>query len=215
MIRFETLHERLLAVHGPQSWWPAESAFEIMVGALLVQRTTWHGASTAVQMLRRAELIDPVRLAQIPGSALEPYVRSAGFYRIKAVRLRKMARFVVDEGGMEALQARSTASLRPALLQLDGVGPETADAILLYAFDRPVVVVDAYLRRLSRRLLGSPSPPADSDLRSWIAVALPDVPSLNEFHALVVAHGKSDCVKQPRCARCRVRDLCQTGSDAL
>lgn len=216
MIPFEVLYERLLTVHGSQSWWPAESAFEIMVGALLVQRTTWRSASTAVQVMRRAGLIDPMRLAQTPGAVLEPHVRGAGFYRMKAMRLRKMAQFVVEQGGIEALRTRPTASLRQSLLDLDGVGPETADAILLYAFDRPAVVVDGYLRRLSRRLLGGPvPPPTDSDLRRWVADEIPDARSLNEFHALVVAHGKADCVKQPLCNRCQVRDLCRTGSEAL
>lgn len=214
MIHFAKIYAGLLAAHGPQQWWPADEPFEIMAGALLVQRTTWQSASTALDRLKEKDLLRPERLRRARLRLVEQCIKGAGFFQTKAARLRKLGRFVDERGGIEGLAASETAALRELLLGLDGVGPETADAILLYAFQRPAVVVDAYLRRLSQRLTAAPKAPDDSSLRSWVVSAIGDVSHLNEFHALVVAHGKIVCRPAPRCMKCRISRLCRTGRAA-
>jgi len=208
------VYRALKAAHGPQEWWPAEGAFEIMVGALLVQRTTWRSAETAIAALKTRGLVDPGRLRGADLAVIEACIKSAGFYRTKAARLRNLASFVTGHGGVGALAARPTPELRALLLGLDGVGPETADAILLYAFERRAVVVDAYLRRLGQRLAGGASAPQDIRLRAWVGDGIAEAPDLNEFHALVVAHGKQACRPEPRCGECPIGSRCRTGRKA-
>ena len=144
--------------------------------------------------------------------SIERQIRPAGFYRTKASRLKALARFLVDRGGVRALEALPTDALRQALLSLEGIGPETADAICLYAFERPVVVIDAYLRRLCSRILGASKAPSDDQVRASVATAITATSDLNEFHALVVAHGKTICAARPRCADCVLRRCCRTGA---
>jgi len=200
--RFGLLYEQLAAAYGPQGWWPAEDAFEVMIGAILVQRTAWGNAARAIEELRKRALLEPTALAASNPEVLEQWIRSAGFFRAKARRLRELAAFTAGVGGTDALATWPTDRLRAALLELEGVGPETADSILLYAFDRPVVVVDEYLRRLVGRL-GSTSPVLDDDdLRESIFAEIDEASRLNEFHALVVEHGKRHCGSRPRCSGC-------------
>lgn len=205
---FRALYERLSAAYGPQDWWPAEDAFEVMVGAILVQRTAWRNAARAIEELRERALLDPVTLAATDRDALAQLIRSAGFFRTKASRVLGLAAFVRDSGGISALSGWSTSRLRASLLDLDGVGPETADSILLYAFDRPVVVIDGYLRRLVRRLRSASTDMADDDLRDSIFAEIDDAPRLNELHALVVEHGKRHCASRPRCGSCLLAQGC-------
>jgi endonuclease-3 related protein len=207
---FGDVHDLLLAAHGPQRWWPAESRFEIIAGALLVQRTTWRSAEKALAALQGRRMLDPVTLAAARAADIESCIRVAGFYRSKAARLKKLSQFVVDCGGTDALADEGTDRLRERLLRLDGIGAETADAILLYAFARPVLVIDAYLRRFAQRLAGVGAAIADDEIAAWILAEIDSVPKLNELHALVVAHGKSHCRKQPRCDDCGVRALCRS-----
>lgn len=199
--------ERLAASYGPQHWWPAEHAFEVMVGAVLVQRTSWHNAELAVGALRDEGLLQPELLARADEPELCALIRSAGFYRAKARRLVGLARFVERAGGLSALARIETPALRQQLLELDGIGPETADAILLYCFDRPVCVVDAYLRRWFGRMSGQ-TDIADDELRRRITAQLREASELNEFHALIVEHGKRYCTARPRCDACGFRQQC-------
>lgn len=214
MIRFDALYEALYAAYGPQGWWPADDAFEIVVGAVLVQRTTWHNAAAALDALRVKGLLTPAALARAELAVIEGCVRRAGFYRSKTVRLRGIARFVIARGGFGALSALSTDRLRQAWLDLEGVGPETADSILLYAFGRPAVVIDEYLRRLVRRLAPADAKLTDSGLRAAVADSVDDSARLNELHALVIAHGKAVCGARPRCEECVLRRDCRTGRAA-
>jgi endonuclease-3 related protein len=139
-------------------------------------------------------------------------VRSAGFFRNKAIRLKQIAEYFAQKTSIEELKGMPSNELRQSLLALDGVGPETADSILLYAFHRPVLVIDAYLRRLAQRLLARSAPIPDKDLRHWVALEFEDPASLNELHALVVAHGKSICGSEPLCDECKLRAICLTGA---
>lgn len=214
MIPCADVYAALLSAHGAQRWWPGDGPFEIMAGALLVQRTTWRSADIAIGRLKGRDLLEPESLSAADSADVETCIRGAGFFRTKAARLGKLARFVVDHGGLAQLEAKPTRELRALLLALDGVGPETADAILLYAFNRPAVVVDAYLRRLAQRLTAAEPAPADPDLRDWVETAIDDPIHLNEFHALVVVHGQRTCRPEPRCGSCEIRTLCRTGTAA-
>jgi len=206
---FAAIFDALIEQHGPQErWWPADDAFEIMVGALLVQRTAWRNAERAIGSLKREGLLVPARLLQIEPPVLEERIRPAGFFRVKARRLQALASFVVGSGGLASLRACSTAQLRERLLGVEGIGPETADAILGFAFERPVFVVDAYARRLFGRLRAPARALADADLKSGCEGALRTAPRLNSLHALIVAHSQQCCGAIPDCDRCCLSPRC-------
>ena len=201
--------ERLREQHGSQEgWWPADSPFEVMVGALLVQRTTWRNAATAISRLRRSGCLTAERLQRIDPDALGALIKPAGFFRMKSSRLKQLAQFVMAAGGLEALRAQPTPLLRRQLLDLPGIGPETADAMLGFAFDRPVLVVDAYTRRLFSRLHHPSAAPSDANLKDEVEARLTTTGALNEFHALVVAHGQHCCKPVPMCGSCRLISIC-------
>jgi endonuclease III related protein len=202
------LFDTLFSSYGPQRWWPAEHRFEVMVGALLVQRTSWTNAARAIERLRAAGLLDHGALAKIDEESLQRSIRSAGFHRAKAPRLRRLAKFVASAGGMKGLSERSTEELRHALLAIDGIGEETADAILLYAFDRPVAVVDEYTRRVFDRVSGTAKHYTDVQIRAAITGAVKETEQLNELHALIAEHGKRSCRKTPVCSTCCLTSWC-------
>lgn len=207
----KALFQQLQAAYGPQHWWPGDTPFEVMVGAILTQNTAWHNASRAIERLKASELLDPVVIAGLKEHELAPYLRSAGYFRVKARRLRALCQWLVQSGGHSTLRRQSTARLRRGLLAVHGVGPETADAILLYAFERPVFVVDAYTYRLFGRwgLLDRERPPGYEALRASVEHAFgPDAETFNEFHALIVEHGKTVCRTEPLCDRCPVAQGC-------
>ena len=212
MKRFDELLATLSEGYGDQAnWWPAEGAFEIMVGAILVQRTSWQNAARAIATLRGSGLLNVTGLHDADTDDIESAVRTAGFFRMKSIRLRNLARLVIDHGGIERLAAMSTAELRERLLAVKGIGAETADAMLLYAFRRPVVVVDEYLRRLESRLHGRKVQLDDDDLRQRVLADVGGAAALAELHALVVTHGQQSCRKTPACAGCCIADDCALG----
>ena len=209
------IFHRLAAAYGPQEWWPARDPFEMMAGALLTQRTAWRNAERAIAALRRAGALSPEALAVLPVPALEGLVRPAGTFRVKATRLRALARWYVGAGGCESLKRRPTPELRAELLSLPGIGPESADDILVYVFARPVFVVDAYARRiLSRHGWAGGGEPYEQ-LSATVARALGgDAEVLGEFHALLVEHGKRHCRSSPRCPGCPLAARCETARRA-
>jgi endonuclease-3 related protein len=209
----QRLHDVLLARYGRQGWWPAEDAFEVMAGAVLVQNTAWHNAARAVAALRAGDYLTPDRLVALRVGQLQRLIRPSGTYRVKARRLKNLARALRGIGGVAGLEGMTTTGARRFLLAVDGVGAETADAILVYALHRPAFVVDAYARRLWRRLTGGEV--ADSALRLGVEKALPTSAALGELHALVVAHGKQHCGQRPRCAGCVLRAHCVTGQASV
>lgn len=192
--RLLRLYRDLLRRHGPQHWWPGRSAFEIAVGAILTQHTAWTNAARAVTALRQRGLLTPERLAAIPESQLADVIRAAGTYRLKAHRLRAFTEWLLVRfgGRFHGLRRAPLGALRRELLGVAGLGPETADAILLYAAHRPVFVADAYTRRmLGRYRLLAPSAGYE-EARAFIEAHLPSDPALfNEFHALLVAVAKA------------------------
>lgn len=191
--RLLRLYRDLLRRYGPQHWWPGRSAFEIAAGAILTQHTAWSNAARAVAALRARGLLAPARLAAMPEAELAEVIRSAGTYRLKARRLRAFTEWLLVrfDGRFHGLRRAPLGPLRRELLTVAGLGPETVDAILLYAAHRPVFVADAYTRRalVEHRLL---SPAAGyEEARAFMEAHLPSDPALfNEFHALLVAVGK-------------------------
>ncbi|OBS10459.1 endonuclease III domain-containing protein [Acidihalobacter prosperus] len=208
------IFERLLVEHGEQHWWPAETPFEVMLGAILIQNTRWRNVERALGRLRDAGLLGAVELAALPPETLAEHLRPVGYYNLKARRVAGFADWYLARGGYEGLRLHETAHLREALLAVDGVGPETADDILLYAFERPVFVIDAYTRRLFGRLGLLPEKAAYERLRRAFEACLPpDAYHYGEYHALIVAHAKALCRPRPRCVACPLRSDCPAGGD--
>ncbi|MEM6328845.1 MAG: endonuclease III domain-containing protein [Planctomycetota bacterium] len=212
------LYDRLLRAYGPQSWWPAMSRLEVMVGAILVQNTAWENVVRAVGNLRRADLLDARRLHALPVDRLETLIKPAGPYRVKAARLRNLLSLIVDEygGDIDRLLSLDTPTLRERLLAVSGVGKETADSILLYAAERPTFVVDAYTHRLlTRHGWLDPRTPAAKRYDAMQAVfeaGLPrEVGLYNELHALIVEVGKRHCRSRPRCEGCPLAPMLPDG----
>jgi len=185
------LYDRLMDAYGPQKWWPADSPFEVIVGAVLTQNTAWMNVERAIINLKKNGLLSVDEIHTLEISKLADVIRPSGYFNIKAKRLKNLCHWIIKQGGLEQLERMSTDELRKNLLVVNGVGPETADDILLYAFNRPVFVIDAYTRRLLRNL-GLIKGNEDYDfLRKVFESNLTRNHTLyNEYHALIVRHAK-------------------------
>ncbi len=193
---------------GRQHWWPGRTAYEIAVGAVLTQHTAWANAARAVTALRARGLLRPDRVAAVSEPALAATIRAAGTYRLKARRLQALTRWLLARFGGHVSGMRRVAlpALRREMLAVPGLGPETVDAILLYAAGRPVFVADAYARRVLERHGVLPHDAAYEQARGVIEAHLPSDPALfNEFHALLVAVAKVHCRTVAHCERCPLR----------
>jgi len=203
-------YQTLLDRYGPQHWWPGETPFEVMVGAVLTQNTNWHNVEKAIANLKAAHLLDPHALDQIPPARLAPYIRPAGYFNIKARRLKNLVRWLCRQcdGDIAALARRPLASLREDLLAINGIGRETADSLLLYALNKPTFVVDAYTYRV---LVRHHCIDADSDyeqVKDFCQSRLTeDVALYNEFHALLVRVGKEQCKPRAQCTGCPLQSF--------
>jgi len=207
--RVRSLYHDLLSFHGPQGWWPADTCFEVMVGAVLTQNTSWSNVERAIAALKAAGALEARRMRALAESDLAQLIRPAGYFNVKARRLRALLDMLAEQGGEIALGRLSTRELRDRLLSVKGVGPETADDILLYAFDRPVFVIDAYTRRLFRRLGWLAQDEGYETLRAGVEQALgEDVATMQELHALIVANAKASCGARPRCRGCPLDAAC-------
>jgi endonuclease-3 related protein len=198
-------------VLGPQHWWPGRTRFEIIVGAILTQNTSWTNLERAIANLRRENLLTPGAIENASFGRLARLIRSSGYFRQKAKKLKSFVHFlrVAYGGSLTRMFRASTAALRPQLLAVHGIGPETADSILLYAGGHPVFVVDAYTRRIfERHELITPKHSYER-IRQLFERSLPaDVALYNEFHALIVHTGKTQCRKRdPRCSECPLQPL--------
>jgi endonuclease-3 related protein len=203
------VYRQLFAAYGAQHWWPAETPFEVMVGAVLTQNTAWTNVERAIANLRARDRLDAAGIIATRRDHLANWLRPSGYFNIKAARLQNFCRWYLDGGGYARLARLDTVDLRAALLGVNGIGHETADDILLYAFDRPVFVIDAYTRRLFARLgLCAGDEPYDT-LRRIIERRLgPDTGLYQEYHALIVRHAKDRCRVRPSCAACVLRPAC-------
>lgn len=198
---YGALHRRF----GPQGWWPAETPLEVIVGAILTQNTAWGNVERAILNLKRARLLSVRGLARVSRGRLARLLRPSGYFNQKALKLKAFIEFLRREykGSLSGMGREPTATLREKLLTVHGVGPETADSILLYAFERPAFVVDAYtVRVLSRHGLIAPGARYDV-VQRYLSARLPiRVRLYNEYHALLVRVGKEFCRKRPRCGEC-------------
>lgn len=191
---------------GPMHWWPAKSAFEVIVGAILTQNTAWTNVKLALVNLRREKLLTPRAIARVPGTRLEKLIRSSGYYRQKAKKLKAFVAFLASEyrGSLKRMAAAPTAKLREQLLAVHGIGPETADSILLYAAEHPVFVVDAYTKRiLARHGIVSEGAKYEDVQAIFVKHVPSDAKIFNEYHALIVEVGKRWCgAREARCEEC-------------
>jgi len=204
------IYQLLFERFGPQHWWPGETQFEIIVGAVLTQNTNWGNVEKAIDNLKAADCLSPEKLHRLDAAELAGLIRPAGYFNIKAKRLKNFLDWFFDsyDGLLANLESVGTDQLREELLAIKGVGPETADSILLYAFDREIFVVDAYTARVSARhyLI---EPPFDyHQLQELFQFNLPaDARLFNEYHALLVKVGKEFCRPKARCAGCPLEKL--------
>jgi endonuclease-3 related protein len=201
------LYDKLWEAWGPQAWWPGDTPFEVAVGAILTQNTNWGNVAQAITALKRQELLTPQALHGLPESELARLIRPVGYYNVKALRLKNFLNFLANnyQYSMARLADADLESLRPALLGVKGIGPETADSILLYALDKPTFVVDAYTFRILSRHGLIPEACSYEELRQLFMEHLPpEVPIYQEYHALLVRLGKAWCRPQPRCPACPV-----------
>jgi endonuclease III related protein len=203
--------DALFQAHGQQHWWPARSPFEVIVGAILVQNTTWVNVERAIANLRRARLLSPSALEKVPQAKLARLIRCSGYFRQKARKLKEFVGYlrVEHRGSLAAMFRTPTAKLREQLLRVHGIGPETADSILLYAGNHPAFVVDAYTRRILQRHGLAHGKESYEEIRGLFEESLPNDPQLfNEYHALLVHTGKSFCrARAPLCSECALRSF--------
>lgn len=207
--RLLRMYEALFAHFGPQDWWPAETPLEMMVGAVLTQNTNWGNVEKALANLKRENLLDVERLHRLRPEVLAERIQPAGYFRVKTKRLQNLIRFIMEEyaGEVDRLLEEDTEALRSGLLGVNGIGPETADSILLYAASRPVFVVDTYTHRILFRHDLAEDQASYEDMQGLFQDSLPeDVALFQEFHALIVSAGKTYCRKTPRCEPCPLRD---------
>jgi endonuclease-3 related protein len=202
-------YEAMSSALGPMRWWPARTPFEVIVGAILTQSTAWGNVELAIDNLRAARMLSPSAIARISISRLAALVRPSGYFRQKAKKLKAFVRFLQEDysGSLKRMFQTPTAELREQLLSVHGVGPETADSILLYAGNHPVFVVDAYTHRIFERHGIVGGKPDYERVRTFFEASIPSDPALfNEFHALIVNTGKNWCRKSaPRCEACPLR----------
>ena len=212
------VYRRLYDAYGPQGWWPGDSPFEVIVGAILTQSTAWTNVEKALAAMKAAECWSFEPIAALPEPELAAIIRSSGYYNAKARKLQAFANHALARGGLEELFAQDVASLRAELLSIHGIGEETADDIIVYAASMPSFVIDSYTRRIIDRMGLTPPVrnPVYISYQTLFQDNLPHDTSLfNEFHALLDHHAKVTCSKRnPRCPDCCLVDLCPTGAKA-
>lgn len=199
-------YKKLYKAFGPQRWWPGDTPFEIIVGAILTQNTNWGNVEKAIANLKRGGLLSAKKLVAIHPATLASLIRPAGYFRVKTKRLKNFLKFFLNGygGKIEALKARKAGLLRDELLSVNGIGQETADSILLYALEKPIFVVDAYTKRILNRHYLVPEETTYEEVQQIFMDHLAHkVPLFNEFHALLVKCGKHYCRPQnPLCKQC-------------
>ncbi|MBU1002927.1 MAG: endonuclease III domain-containing protein [Proteobacteria bacterium] len=205
-----SMYQSMLASLGESRWWPAESPFEMAVGAILTQNTNWKNVERAIDNLKTARALTPEAMATLPSDELAALIQPSGYFRVKAQRLKGLVTFLDQEcdGDISLLAERDLDELRPMLLTIKGIGPETADSILLYALGQPSFVVDAYTRRILSRHGLLPEDTHYDEVRDFFMDALdPDPAMFNEYHALLVRVAKDFCLKKaPQCEACPLRE---------
>jgi endonuclease-3 related protein len=206
---FYSIYKKLYSYFGPQYWWPQETAFEVIVGAILTQNTSWLNVEKAINNLKVNKLLTPLKLYRVSHKRLASLIKSAGYYNIKAKRLKEFLNFFFKfyQGSLKKLSLIDTQDLRRQLLSVNGIGQETADSILLYALNKPVFVIDAYTKRILSRHRFIKDSAAYGEIQDLFMKNLKaDVKLFNEYHALLVRLGKEFCLKnKPRCDICPLK----------
>lgn len=210
--RLIIVYDKLFERFGKQYWWPAETEFEVIVGAILTQSTAWTNVEKAITNLKNARVLDPKSLAEIDSEELAGLIRPAGYYNAKAKKLKSFTEYLMEKykGDLELMLDQPTEQLRRELLSVWGIGPETADSILLYAARKPSFVVDAYTKRIFSRMGFVKCDIDYESLKEFSEENLPtDVGTFNEFHALLVKLGKEHCRTKPVCVNCPLYKECK------
>ncbi|MBI2609021.1 MAG: hypothetical protein HYW47_05400 [Deltaproteobacteria bacterium] len=211
-MEFKRVFDLLLKQHGPQNWWPGETSFEVMIGAILTQNTSWTNVEKAILNLKNKKILDPHKMLRVHNTQLAKLIRPSGYFNQKANKLKNYLNFFKNKYGffVQKMKKESVEKLRNELLEVNGIGPETADSILLYALEKPIFVIDAYTKRIFSRLSLCRESVSYYDLQSIFMTQLPQKTSLyNEYHALIVHHGKNICKKsKPRCGDCSLQSMC-------
>lgn len=204
--RIKVFYKKLFKRYGPQGWWPGDSTLECVLGAVLTQNTSWTNAEKAISNLKKENIISIDKLSAVSTGVLASIIRPSGYYNQKAVRIKDFITFVVDmyEGDLEKMFREDTSGLRNKLLTIKGIGPETADTILLYAAHKPVFVIDAYTYRVLSRHGLVPEYTTYEEMQELFMDSLSeDREVFNEYHALLVRVGKEHCRKRsPLCEGC-------------
>lgn len=215
ILRLEEIYSRLLGRYGCLGWWPADSPFEVCVGAILTQNTNWINVEKAIANLRQADCLSLDGILRIAEGQLAVLIRPAGYFNVKARRLKDFVSFIENDcaGSLDAAFSGELEVVRSRLLKVKGIGPETADSMMLYAGQRPSFVVDAYTRRIFSRLGLVPENIGYDDLRNLFMSSLEsDAGIFNQYHALIVEHAKRHCKAKPLCDKCCLGNVCCFGS---
>ncbi|MGQ9569236.1 MAG: endonuclease III domain-containing protein [Thermodesulfovibrionales bacterium] len=201
---------RLYNTFGPQHWWPGETPFEIAVGAILTQNTNWGNVEKAIDNLKKGKALNPKNIFEMKTETLASLIRPTGYFNVKAKRLKAFISFLMNEyhGSLKRMKEEDMHILRSKLLHINGIGPETADSIILYALDKPVFVVDSYTKRvLSRHGLIEFEKSYEDFQELFYSSLKRDVKLFNEYHALLVKLGKTHCRKKPLCKGCPLEGI--------
>ena len=203
---YKTLYKRF----GPQHWWPGETPFEVIVGAILTQQTSWNNVEKAINNLKKENLLDSKKIRDIKNEKLEKLIQSSGYYRQKTKKLKNFMNFLWKnyDGNLEKLFDQPIPKLREQLLSVNGIGKETADSIILYAANKPIFVIDTYTVRIFNRIGITQEKDYDKLQQLFQKNLSQDAQLFNEFHALIVKLGKDHCKKKPKCDECPLNKEC-------
>ncbi len=204
------IYKRLYRAFGPQHWWPGDTPFEVAVGAILTQNTNWGNVEKAINNLKKEKAMSAKAIHEMPLKKLASLIQPSGYFNIKAKRLKAFINFLMNDyyGSMERMRKEEVHSLRHKLLGVNGIGPETADSILLYALDKPIFVIDAYTKRvLSRHKILDNDESYDKFQELFHSSLGKDVKLFNEYHALFVRVGKIFCKTKPICEECPLEEM--------
>jgi len=214
----QAYYDALFEAYGPQHWWPGRTRFEVIVGAILTQNTSWSNVESAMRNLRREKLLSPIAMERVSYARLARLIRSSGYFRQKAHKLKAFVRYLrtAHQGSLTKMFHTPTARLREQLLAVHGIGPETADSILLYAGKHPVFVVDAYTRRILERHHLAHGKQSYDEIRAFFEQSLPRGAALfNEYHGLIVRTGKDFCrARAPLCEHCPLKAFLPAAPEA-
>ena len=233
MSKIKKIYDILLKNYGPQKWWPVTSEseitprysggpktgkqqLEVIFGAILTQNTSWKNVEKAIINLNKNNLIDIKKIIEIENKKLANIIKSSGYHNQKAERLKIFSEFLLKNynGNLKKLFEKNIDELRKELLEIKGIGPETADSIILYSAQKPIFVIDAYTKRIFSRI-GFKEKTYDEFQNAFHKNLAKDVNLFNEYHALIVEHGKNICKKKPLCSECVISEICQSNNKLI